>query len=66
MADAPTRLTTSLADCDHLSSGRSGPPSRSARSDKKMLELDPRPERTEVVIIRNWVQQVRARTAARN
>jgi serine/threonine-protein kinase len=30
-----------------------------------MLQLDPRPERTELVIIRNWVQQVRARFAGR-
>ena len=26
-----------------------------------MLKLDPQPARTDVVIIRNWVQQVRAR-----
>jgi serine/threonine-protein kinase len=30
-----------------------------------MLELDPRPERTDLVIIRNWVQQVKARFEAR-
>ena len=30
-----------------------------------MLQLDPRPDRTEVVIIRNWVQQVKARFAVR-
>ena len=30
-----------------------------------MLQLDPRPEQTELVIIRNWVQQVKARFAAR-
>jgi serine/threonine-protein kinase len=31
-----------------------------------MLQLDPRPERTDLVIIRNWVQQVKARVAGRN
>lgn len=31
-----------------------------------MLELDPRPERTDLVIIRNWVQQVKARIARRH
>jgi eukaryotic-like serine/threonine-protein kinase len=30
-----------------------------------MLQLDPRPERTDLVIIRNWVQQVKARLGGR-
>jgi hypothetical protein len=31
-----------------------------------MLQLNPRPDRTELVVIRNWVQEVKARFAVRN